>query len=70
MQQSQKNHKVSGYLRVVFVEENIKMSQVHLNVNWIYLGDYFAIYTNIKSLCFTTETNIMLCLLYLNKNYF
>ena len=25
-----------------------------------YCGDYFTIYTNIKSLCYTSETNIMI----------
>ena len=30
------------------------------DVNWTYYGDYFAIYTNIKSSCYTTETDMML----------
>ena len=34
-------------------------------VNWTYCGDHFVIYTNIKSLHCTPETNIMLCQLYL-----
>lgn len=29
------------------------------DVHKIYCGDYLAIYKNIESLCFTTETNIM-----------
>ena len=28
--------------------------------NWIYCGKHFVMYTNIKSLCCTSETNIML----------
>ena len=31
-----------------------------MDVNETYCGDHFAIYTNIKSLCCTPETNIML----------
>lgn len=33
------------------------------NVNWIYYGDHFAIYTNGKSCC-TPETNKTLCVNY------
>ena len=31
-----------------------------MDINQIYCDDRFAIYTNIKSLCCTPETNIML----------
>ena len=37
-----------------------------MDVNWTYESDYFAIYTNIRSLCYTPETNIMLYQSYLN----
>ena len=30
-----------------------------ININQAYCGDHFTIYTNIKSLCCTPETNIM-----------
>lgn len=30
------------------------------DVNWIYCSDHFAVYTNIISLCYIPETNIML----------
>ena len=30
-----------------------------MDVNQTYCGDHFAMYTNIKSLCCTPETNIM-----------
>ena len=37
-------------------------------VNWTYCGDHFTIYTTIKSLCFTPETNVILHVkLYLNQ---
>ena len=35
------------------------------DVNWT-CGDHFVIYTNIKSLCYTPETD-MICQLYLSK---
>ena len=35
-----------------------------MNVNQTYCGDHFTIYTNIESLCHTTETNIMLYVYY------
>ena len=31
-----------------------------MDVNWTYCGDHFAMYTIIKSLCCTPETNITL----------
>jgi len=37
-----------------------------MDVHWTYYSDYFAIYTNIRSLCYTQETNIMLYQSYLN----
>ena len=40
-----------------------------MNVNQTYCGDHFAIYTNIKSLYCTPETNVMLYVkLFLNKS--
>ena len=38
------------------------------NVNWTYCGDYFAVYTDIKSLYYTPETNILLYISYTSKN--
>lgn len=37
-----------------------------MDVNWTYC-DHFVIRTNIKSLCCTFETNVMLCQLNLNE---
>ena len=34
------------------------------DINQIYCGDHFTMYTNIKSLCCTPGTNIMLCVSY------
>ena len=31
-----------------------------MGVNYTYCGDHFALYTNIKSLCFTSATDAML----------
>lgn len=36
-----------------------------LDVNWMYCGDQFAVYSNTKSLHGISETNITLCQLYL-----
>ena len=38
-----------------------------MNVNETYCGDHFAMYTYIKSLCCTPETNVML---YVSKKCF
>ena len=35
--------------------------------NGCYCGDHFAIYTNIKLLCCTPETNVMLYVSYTSK---
>lgn len=32
--------------------------------NCTYCGEYFIMYTNVKSLCYTPETNLILCQLY------
>ena len=37
-----------------------------IDINWIYCGDDFTICTNIESLYFLPETNIMLYQLYIN----
>ena len=34
-----------------------------MDVDWTQ-GDYFAIYTNMESLCCTPETQVMLCVNY------
>lgn len=36
------------------------------DIHWTYGGDHLAVYTSIESLHFTSETNTMLCQLYLN----
>lgn len=46
-----------------------------MGIHWSYGGNYFTIYTNIKSLCYIPETNTMLWQLYLSEkkktpNYF
>lgn len=38
------------------------------NVNWAYCGDHYAVYTDIKSLYYTSETNILLYISYTSKN--
>ena len=38
-----------------------------MNGSCIYGGDYFAVYTNIESLCCTSETNIILHVNYISK---
>ena len=38
-----------------------------IDVKWTYCGDYFTVYTNIKSLYCTPETNIILCFNYGSK---
>lgn len=42
-----------------------------MDINWTYFSDIFTIYTCIKSLQYTSDTNMMLCQLYLNlkKNF-
>lgn len=35
-----------------------------MDVDYIYCGHHFATYTNVKSLCCTAETNVMLCVNY------
>lgn len=30
-----------------------------MDVNWIYYGDHFTVYTNRESLCCTPETNVI-----------
>ena len=37
-----------------------------MDVNYTHCGDHFAIYANIKSLCCTPETNIMLYVNYIS----
>lgn len=44
-----RTRKVSGYMRVVFTEENVRISQVHLMLTGLTLSDYFAINTNINN---------------------
>lgn len=38
------------------------------DVNQNYCGDHFTVNINIESSCYILETNVILCLLYLNKN--
>ena len=37
---------------------------------WIYCSDHFITHTNMKLLCCTTETNIMLILVVSQQKYF
>ena len=45
------------------------LTRLIVMVNQTYCGGYFAIYTNIESLCGTPETNVMLYVK-LKKNFF
>lgn len=41
-------------------DNNFVTMYVGMDINWTYCGGYFAIYTNIKSLCHSPKTNITL----------
>lgn len=48
------------------ISQQDKISLFKKLFNCMYYGDYFAKYTTIKSLHFTSETNTILCQLHLN----
>lgn len=54
------------YIAYVKVAKRINLKSYHHKLD--FCGDYFAIYTNIKTLCCTPKTSI--CQLYFNKYCF
>lgn len=53
---------------VLITRKKVICNYVETDVNYTYYGDHFPVHPNIKSLCCTPKTNVLLCQLFRNKN--